>query len=223
MTPSITIFEAGDVRQVRMLHAPIIRRLVDYQTVGEQLHLFVDNLWKYFQKEDAAATIEIRNYHPDWLGAEALDILVAPLQLEDLRLCIAKEYGFEDWEEVQKASQRSFDPDFEVALEHIQKGDTSRLTLLLEDRPDLVHMHSPYGHQACLLHYVAANGVEIWRQQVPENAVAIAEVLLRAGANPEEPHRIYGGQSTLVELVQTCAHLQAAGVRAALADYLINQ
>ena len=37
-------------------------------------------------------------------------------------------------------------------------------------------------HRATLLHYVGANGVEDYRQRSPQNAVAVAEALLAAGA-----------------------------------------
>ena len=48
-------------------------------------------------------------------------------------------------------------------------------------------------YAATLLHYVGANGVEGYRQQSPPNAVAIARLLLDAGAEVDAFAGMYGG------------------------------
>ena len=54
-----------------------------------------------------------------------------------------------------------------------------------------------------LLHYVAANGVEDFRQKTPDNIVEIAELLLDAGAEVNAESNAYGGGCTALGLVAT--------------------
>src|SRR5260221_838351 len=68
---------------------------------------------------------------------------------------------------------------------------------LLGEDPDLVRERSTFLHHATLLHYVGANGVENYRQKTPKNAVQVAEVLLRSGADVNAVADIYGGSDTL--------------------------
>ena len=51
-------------------------------------------------------------------------------------------------------------------------------------------------HRATLLHYVAANGVEDYRQTSPSNAVPVAEALLHAGAEVDVLADTYAGGAT---------------------------
>jgi hypothetical protein len=57
------------------------------------------------------------------------------------------------------------------------------LPKLLHEHPDLIPPHSARRHQATLLHYVSANGIEGHRQKTPHNIVHIADFLLCAGAD----------------------------------------
>jgi hypothetical protein len=63
-----------------------------------------------------------------------------------------------------------------------------------------------------LLHYVAANGVEIRRQVVPSNAAEIARILLDHGAELRATMPVYGGQYDPLALMRTSAHPHDAGV-----------
>jgi hypothetical protein len=83
---------------------------------------------------------------------------------------------------------------------------------LLAEHPDLVARRSAYGHRATLLHYTAANGVEIHRQVVPANAVEIAPALLAAGADRSAKLHAYGGIFDVLEMLKTGAHPHTAGV-----------
>ena len=56
------------------------------------------------------------------------------------------------------------------------------LKRLLDENPQLIRARSTREHQATLLHYVSANGVEGYRQKTPNNAAKVAEILLQAGA-----------------------------------------
>jgi hypothetical protein len=84
----------------------------------------------------------------------------------DTRLIVARDHGFTSWSIVGGEC----DPIFELAVDAIVLGRIEELERLLVDAPDLVRRRSAYGHRATLLHYTAANGVEIRRQVVPANA-----------------------------------------------------
>ena len=78
---------------------------------------------------------------------------------------------------------------------------------------------------ATLLHYVAANGVEDFRQKSPPNAVAIATVLLDADAEVDDLADTYGGgpAQTTLNLLVSSAHPANAGVQVALVDLLADR
>jgi hypothetical protein len=75
-----------------------------------------------------------------------------------------------------------------------------------------VTTESAYGHRATLLHYTAANGVEIRRPVVPADAAEITAALLAAGADRSAKLHAYGGTSDVLEMLKTRAHPHAAGV-----------
>jgi ankyrin repeat protein len=75
-----------------------------------------------------------------------------------------------------------------------------------------------------LLHYVAANGVEDFRQKTPANAVAIARALLEAGAAVDAPAETYegGANQTTMNLLVSSAHPAEAGLQPALVETLLD-
>jgi len=139
---------------------------------------------------------------------------------------IARAQGFESWPKLAKhieAVARSNSPvnDFEQAAGAIVSGDVKGLERLLHDHPDLVRATSTRRHQATLLHYVSANGIEDYRQQTPNNIVEIANLLLKAGAEINAIADVYGGSTTL-GLVATSIHPERAGVQEALLQLLLD-
>ena len=72
-------------------------------------------------------------------------------------------------------------------MEAVITGDAATLDSLLREplvlarSTRVTHFDLPV-HRATLLHYVAANGVEGYRQKTPNNAVEVATMLLKAGA-----------------------------------------
>jgi hypothetical protein len=72
------------------------------------------------------------------------------------------------------------------------------------------------------LHYVAANGIEGYRQKTPKNIVQIARVLLAAGSDVNATANVYGGRATSLELVATSVHPEQAGVQEQLMQLLID-
>jgi hypothetical protein len=103
------------------------------------------------------------------------------------------------------------DPLFERAVDAVVFGQVDELRRMLADQPDLVRRRSAYGHRATLLHYTAANGVEIRRQVVPYNAAQIATMLLDAGADVAATLRAYGGSATTLEMLESSGHPRGAG------------
>jgi hypothetical protein len=152
----------------------------------------------------------------------------ANCRLTAAQFVIARAHGFESWPRfarhvdglVRAASPVS---NFEAAAEAIVTGDTAALKRLLRDDPALIRARSTREHRATLLHYVAANGVEHYRQISPANAVTIAEILLEAGADVDAEAEVYGGGCTTLGLVATSVHPERAGVQNALMQILIDR
>ena len=147
--------------------------------------------------------------------------------LADAQFVIARAEGFESWPKFAKHLEAlvrasSADTAFEAAADAIVRGDTATLERRLRDDPQLIHARSAREHRATLLHYVAANGVENYRQKTPRNAVAIAEILLRAGAEVDAEADVYGGGATTLGLAATSAHPRQAGVQKDLIDVLLK-
>src|SRR5579864_9283961 len=131
------------------------------------------------------------------------EIRDAALSLDDARLTIARYYDFRDWPAlaayVESVSQDGSIFEFESAVEAVVNGGLGALQEALRRDPALIRSRSrrichfdPPVHRATLLHYVAANGVEGYRQKTPPNAVEIARALLQAGAEPDALADLYG-------------------------------
>lgn len=149
--------------------------------------------------------------------------------LAGAQFVIARAHGFESWPKLTKhigalARQMTSVSKFEAAVDAIVAGDTSTLESLLRADPDLVRARSLRRHQATLLHYLSANGVEGYRQETPKNIVNIAELLLAAGAEIDAPHWPEGGYGpgTTLGLVATSVHPDRAGVQEALMKTLLD-
>jgi ankyrin repeat protein len=72
------------------------------------------------------------------------------------------------------------------------------------------------------LHYVAANGVECYRQLTPPNAVEIAKALLDAGAEVDALADMYGGRYTTMSMLVSSSPPAHAGVQVALVETLLD-
>jgi ankyrin repeat protein len=138
---------------------------------------------------------------------------------------LARAHGFESWPKLAKhieAATRANSPvnHFERAADAIVTGDSATLERLLRENPKLIRAHSTRQHQATLLHYVSANGVEGYRQKTPRNIVKIADLLLQSGADVNAVADVYGGSTTL-GLAATSVHPEQAGVQDALLQLLL--
>ena len=192
---------------------------------------------------DADAIRVFKERHPRFLREDVPwlprplsdgDIEAADLDDGDARLATARRYDFADWECLVTWVQSLRDPDapiarFEQAVEFVIDGDVAALRAALVADPTLAHARStrvthfdPPRHGAMLLHYVAANGVEGYRQRTPQNAVDVARTLLDAGADPNALAQLYGGDCTTMALLVSSSHPARAGVEVALVDLLVD-
>jgi ankyrin repeat protein len=215
---------------------PFRSRLEDYEAQA-------DALLEAWRAGDPDATRFVREHHPrflderiPWLPKRLSDdeVRMVVLDRSDARLATARGYSFEDWErlaEWAEAVARVGSPveRFESAVEAVIAGDAAGLARMLQESPELVGARSavvthydPPVHRATLLHYVAANGVEGYRQKSPKNAVLVATTLLDAGAEPDALAGMYGGQCTTMSMLVSSSPPAEAGVQVALVDTLVD-
>jgi ankyrin repeat protein len=161
------------------------------------------------------------------------EIRDTPLLLDDARLVIARYYDFPDWSSlvayVEAVSQDGPVFEFEAAVEAVINGDRAMLEAALRHSPALIRARStrvrdaePPIHRATLLHYVAANGVEGYRQISPSNAVEIAGMLLDAGAEPDALAEMYQTECTTMTMLVSSEHPARAGVQVPLVELLLD-
>jgi len=168
----------------------------------------------------------VKQWHPR--SSQLLDsgILNSKFALADAQLIIAREYGFDSWpkftEHVEELARESSPVSkFESAADAVVTGDARTLESLLREMPELVRARSTRLHRSTLLHYVAANGFENYRQKCPENVVDMAKILLNAGAEVDAVADTYG-KSTTLGLVATSIHPKQAGVQISLMETLLE-
>jgi ankyrin repeat protein len=146
--------------------------------------------------------------------------------LEDYQQQTAERYEFASWENLKAFVEAVARPgeafQFESAVEAVIGGDAAALRSLLHGNPELVRARSRRRHGATLLHYIAANGVEGFRQKSPANAVEMATILLRAGAEADATAHMYGGEQTTMNMLVSSDPPARAGVQVALAETLAD-
>jgi len=151
-----------------------------------------------------------------------------PFLLADAQHLIAEAHGYESWgafaQYVEDAAGTRPRDDFELAADAVVNGDLATLQSLVRKDPALIRARSRRVHRATLLHYVAANGVEDFRQRTPKNAVEIARFLLESGSDADAIAETYGGGhwQTTMNLLVSSAHPAGAGLMPALVDVLVD-
>jgi ankyrin repeat protein len=162
------------------------------------------------------------------------ELLAAPFDFADAQLALARWYSFADWSRLEQwvaavSVEGSDVRRFESAVEAVVSGDARTLDRLLREDPDLIRMrstrvtpHDPPMHRATLLHYIGANGVEGHRQKTPPNAVEVATMLLRAGAEVDALADMYGGACTTMSMLVSSCHPAQAGLQVALVETLLD-
>jgi ankyrin repeat protein/catechol 2,3-dioxygenase-like lactoylglutathione lyase family enzyme len=171
------------------------------------------------------AFVQVRSYFAHPGKRSDLEMPEEKFEMPDAQKIIARNYGFEIWakfisfiEELNKENSATWQ--FETAADAIVSGDLKTLENLLQKNPALVHMHSQRTHGATLLLYTGANGVEGYRQRSPQNTVAIAELLLKSGAEVDAV--IVQGRGTTLGEVATSEHAAKAGTQIPLIELLVQ-
>jgi hypothetical protein len=190
----------------------------------EQFKKQAKDLLKAARAGDHEALRRINDQSPDFDPATATRTASSSV-LADAQFAIAREYGFKSW---PRFSQHLRDlahgevGQYEAAVDAIVTGDLAALESLLDAQPGLVRRRSTRTHAATLLHYVAANGVENYRQKTPPNAVEVADLLLSRGSEPDALAFMYDGDCTTMGLLVSSAHPAERGVQVALVDKLVD-
>jgi len=210
----------------------------------EQYQKQAKDLLEAFNSGNPEAMRWVKRYHrrlpgrPDTNDRNKVtdsEIRSAKLSLIDAQFVIAREHQFENWSKFEKHVEglnrkNSRVAQFEAAVDAIIAGDITTLKRLLRENSELIRARSTREHRATLLHYVGANAVEGYRQKTPKNAVKIAEVLLKAGAEVDADLD-YGPMrkrypertgSTTLGMVATSCHPAVAGVQIPLLDILLK-
>lgn len=201
-----------------------------------------DALLEGWRARDETAIRVLKSKHPKFLDVKVPwlerpmsrdEVLATPIDADDAKLAVARWYDFYDWSALEAHVDAVGKPGpvqrFERAVEAVIDGDVATLSRLLREDPDLVRARStrvtcfdPPVHRATLLHYLAANGVESYRQRSPNNAVEIATLLLDAGADPNALQDSYGGQNTTMAMLVSSTPPKQAGVQVPLVEVLVD-
>lgn len=205
------IYKPKAVQELEVFYGDLLTKIDHYQRVSDHLEALSARMWEGVQAKNEGIFTEINNYHWQHLGKSQAALVKLGLTEDDCRQAIANEYGFRRWTEVVHVNS-PYNSVFESAVNAMLDGDLARVKKLLANKKELVNQKSPYGHDATLLHYAVSNGVELWRQKVPENLPATVAFLLDHGANSKAKMKVYGGEYTPSELLPSSAHPRAAGV-----------
>ena len=177
----------------------------------------------------------VTDWIPQWLGKTTEGVaefarrqLAGHATLATAQFVIARIHGFESWPKFAHHLQSlnrcaSSVSNFEAAADAIANGDLDTLHNLLRETPALIRVTSTRAHNATLLHYVAANGVEDHRQKTPQNIVEITNLLLDAGAAIDASANLYGGGITTLSLAATSVLPERAGVQQPLLRTLLDR
>jgi hypothetical protein len=160
-------------------------------------HQAKDLIRQHALKEPSSAQ-RLREFHPSLRLATDQEIFSTDLTLSDAQLAIAREYGFASWarlkHHIEKPGlsdnlalphhERIEDAVFCHAVNLIDAGDVSGLSLLLKVNPSLIHQRvlfegGNYFRNPGLLEFIAENPVR--HGTLPPNIVDVAMILLKAG------------------------------------------
>ncbi|WP_136444089.1 ankyrin repeat domain-containing protein [Pacificoceanicola onchidii] len=156
------------------------------------------DLLRDFRAGHMSAYQRVREFHPKFAGVADDAMPGRSFALSDAQLSIAREYGYASWprlraviaernheELVLTHNDRLPDGPFKQALDFMDAGDAARLTAHLAQHPGLIRERAHfeggnYFQTPTLLEFLPENPTR--QERLPENAIAIAEILLAAGA-----------------------------------------
>jgi len=214
--------EKNDVDLLEEVFIEVTRTLPHPLRIRSVIESFADALQQAHQASQRWAFVVLSNYSPSLVAKLPQEIFGAEVHSDHARETAARYFGFKSWAEAEQRDQDVVDTEFESAVSAVIQGNTERLRALIEGTPALVHQRSHWGHRATLLHYIAANGVEIHRQRVSAKAVDVARMLLEAGAEVDALAETYGGgpDQTTLSLLITSGHPHEANLVAPLLSLL---
>ena len=182
MPNNTTYFISDEVFRIRSLHERVLSEWYDYFSTFQIINNYSISLYRQYAIGYPPAAIELQNWHPECIGQTKDVVFGLGLSQDDIQLAMARMFGYTDWEQVIERDSL-IDRGFEMAVDLMLSGDIVQLEMRLLQAPQLVNANSPFGHQAGLIHYIAANGVETHRQITPYNAPEILQLLLDMGAD----------------------------------------
>ena len=210
---------ATEVQRILDLHPFLATPAFKTSTIGAQISQLARSLHTAHAAGDRRIAMQIF-WWPEAKGQTLDEVLATPFSADAALLTVSREHGFLNWAAVQELGDQALDVPFEQALDAMVAADIEALDRLLTATPKLATAQSKLGHQATLLHYLGANGVESHRQQTPMNAVEMARLLISKGADRRAQANMYGGGQTAFDLASTSAHPHRAGIGAALNQLL---
>lgn len=199
------------VDEIRGMYFDILTDKNRFKTVQEFCSVCVDASYQNYKDGYLTFATEFRHYNKKYARMSDQEVAELELTIDDFRDSIASAYTFDGWDDMVNRDQK-FDPLFETAIDWLLVGEFKKLIQLIISNPKYLIQKSPFGHQAGLIHYCGSNGVEIWRQVVPENLPQILYWLIQNGADPHQENNIYRMNSSLRGLIETSAHPHQAGI-----------
>jgi hypothetical protein len=216
------VYVDGSVAAVTEMYQDLIGEDSYMRTIAEQLHLLAGRLEKGHKETHLGAFVELSNWLPNLVGKSKSDVWSANLDKVDYLTAIAREYGYKNWDEVQIESIQKPSIEFEKLVDAALDGEIESIQGALRTQPSLVNNRSHWRHRSTPLHYMAANGVETYRQRVPRNAVEIVKTLIQHGADVNALADMYGGNQSVLNLLITSQHPAEAGVTNEIKKVLID-
>ncbi len=205
------IYRPQIVQEIRDYYGEAIHHST-FETIQEHMNTLANMLYKGIQAGNEYLYVEISNYHPLFLGDPISQIKDANLDLIDCQWTIACEYGFKSWEDVLDLRKTEYNQPFEEAVDFLLNGNFHELQMHIKSYPSILTASSQYGHKATILHYTASNGVELWRQQVPQNLPEMTAYLLEMGVSKWTLMNAYGSQYDTMTLLRSSIHPKSAGI-----------
>ena len=206
------IYKHQTVLELEEFYGALLFDIQRFNTIEAHLAALALRMLEGIKSREACVFKQINNYHKDFLSASVDRIVQANFDLDNCKTAIAHEHGFNNWKAVAALDNVEYNLPFEQAVNYLLMGNYEALEAMLSAAPQLIHEVSQYGHKATLLHYVASNGVEMWRQKVPSNLPALCELLLSKGADASAKMSVYGGYFDSLSLLMTSAHPKKAGL-----------
>lgn len=206
------IYKPNIVQEIESFYGALLYSYEQYPNIVDHLTQLVIRMWEGVQIGYPAIFSEINNYNKNYLGVPIAQLMNKELSIQDCYDTIAHQYSFKSWEQLNSNKKLYYNIEFERAVNYLLNGQKIKLQDQLDRFPHLISATSKYGHQATILHYTASNGVEFWRQKVPYNLVEMTKLLLEKGADKNALLNVYGGDCTLINLLETSAHPYEVGI-----------